>query len=106
MTPEHSLQIRIPRHLRDGGSDEERQAIVQLGEKLQDALERRAAGELDGEEFTESECVFYLYGPDADALFAAVEPVVRECELCRGGSVLKRYGCGADPQTREVRHAL
>lgn len=44
-----------------------------------------------------------MYGPDADALFAAVEPVLRAAALGPGAYAMKQYG---DFGAREVRVEL
>jgi hypothetical protein len=44
-----------------------------------------------------------MYGPDADALFAAVEPILRESPLAVGGHAIKRYGKAVDPDAKNVR---
>jgi hypothetical protein len=41
-----------------------------------------------------------MYGPNADELFGAVEPVLRQSPLVRGGHAVVRYG---EPGAREVR---
>jgi len=43
-------------------------------------------GEFDGNEFGEGECVWYMYGPDADALYRAVEGIIREAATQAGRS--------------------
>lgn len=48
------------------------------------------------------ECVLYMYGPDADLLFAAVEPVLKSSALASGGWAVKRYGEASDPGANEV----
>ncbi len=96
-------------HLRlsdDGfGSFEELEALLALQEQMAEAIENAAAGEFDGDEFGEGECVLYMYGPDADRLFAAIEPLLKSCPLAFGGYAVKRYGEASDPDAREVRVA-
>jgi hypothetical protein len=40
----------------------------------------------------------FLYGPDADKLFAGVEPVLRNYPLCQGAKVVLRYGGPGAPE--------
>ena len=79
--------------------------IFELEDQLISAIEKSAAGEFDGNEVGESETVLYMYGPDADALYAAVSPILRNSPLARGGTIVRRYGPSGD-ETREVRHPI
>ena len=60
-------------------------------------------GEFDGDEFGGGECTLYMYGPDADRLFGAVEEELRSSEHAGGGFAVKRYGAAGDPSAREIR---
>ena len=51
---------------------------MSLEPKLEAALKASGVGLFDGNEFGDGECVWYMYGPDADALFREAEPVIRE----------------------------
>jgi hypothetical protein len=44
-----------------------------------------------------------MYGPDADAPFAAIEPLLRSSPLTKAGSAIKRYGDATDPTAKEVK---
>jgi len=55
-----------------------------------------------GMKFGEGECVLYMYGPDADALFSAIEPVLRSSPLTKGGRLVMRYGEASDRNAKEV----
>ena len=96
-------------HLRlsDGGfgSEEQREALFALQEEMMHAIKDAAAGEFDGDMFGEGECVLYMYGPEADRLFAAIEPLLKSCPLASGGYAIKRYGEAGDSDAREVRVA-
>ena len=61
---------------------------------------------MDGNEIGEGECTLFMYGPDADLLFAAIEPRLRASRMTKGGSVVKRHGDPDDPHVREVRIKL
>jgi hypothetical protein len=85
------------------GTAEERDAIHTLCNALERVIESTFVGEFDGDEFGEGQCSLYMYGDDADALFAAVEPLLRASRLSRRGYAVKRYGDASDPSAREVR---
>jgi hypothetical protein len=63
-----------------------------LEDQLERAIEQVGVGEFDGDDFGEGECILYMYGPNADALFAVVEPVLRASPLSLGGRAVKQYG--------------
>jgi hypothetical protein len=99
---EHAVII----HLRlddDGfGSDEKRESINELQDALADAIDEAAAGEYDGDEFGEGECVLFMYGPDADVLFDVIKPILKKSSHSKGGFAIKRYGEASDPNAKEV----
>jgi len=62
-------------------------------------------GEFDGHGYgARDELVIYLYGPDAEALFRAVEPHLKAHPLARGAVAIIRKGPPGAPE-REVRLA-
>jgi hypothetical protein len=89
--------------LSDGGfgTPAERQQLMSLEPRLESAITAAAAGVFDGDEFGGGECVWYMYGPDADALFNAAETIIREAATRPGGFVVKRRGAPGDPEARE-----
>jgi hypothetical protein len=102
---EQAVILHLP--LRSGpfGSPEEREALLALEDQLAAAVVENAAGEFDGDEFGEGECVLFLYGPDADSLFAAIEPALKASSQASGGYAIKRYGEATDMNAQEVRVA-
>lgn len=88
------------------GSPRERESIQILEERLERAIAAAEAGEFDGDEFVDRECVLHAYGPDADRLFATIEPVLRTAPLMSGGYAIKRYGAPGDAGALEVRVTL
>ena len=86
------------------GTPAERQHLMSFEPRLDDALRQSGAGEFDGNEFGDGECVWYMYGADADALFAAIEAIVRETQPRPGSFVIKRKG--PPGQSTEERIAL
>jgi hypothetical protein len=87
-------------HLRLAGvwpAEGEAARFHELQDRLMEAIDRAGVGELDGDEFGEGECVVYMYGPNADRLWAAFAPVLKGEPLARGGFAVLRYGgveCG------------
>jgi hypothetical protein len=100
---EHAVFVHLTLSAPGFGEREEREAIHRLTDRLDAAINAAQAGEFDGDEFGAGTCTLYMYGPDADRLFAAVEPDLRASSLTRGGHAVKRYGAAADPHAREVR---
>ena len=70
-----------------------------------DALDGKNVGELDGHEIAidGSDGFLFLYGPDADALFAAIEPVLRKSPVMPGADATLRYG---DPDAADLKQRL
>jgi hypothetical protein len=66
--------------------------LMTLEDAIIAELERQPVGELDGNEFGPGETTLFLYGPDAEALWRAIEPAVTPYPLCRGARVVVRYG--------------
>jgi hypothetical protein len=101
------MQHAVIVHLRLGGagfgSPDQRKALYALEDQLEQALISGTVGEYDGNEVGQGEFVLYMYGQDANALFAAVEPFLKACPAAAGGYAIKRYGDASDPTAREVR---
>jgi hypothetical protein len=75
--------------------------VATLENRLEDALEMDDSGELDGHETGPESTTLFLYGPDAESLFRAVEPVLLNYPLCRGAHVTIRQN---DRERRIVLH--
>ena len=82
-----------------GPNDRDLGALFDLEDKLIEAIEAAAAGELDGNEIAVdgSHGYVFMYGPDARRLFAAIEPVLRASTVAKGGNVELRFGPEAGP---------
>ena len=76
--------------------------LATLDAQLRETLEGGRVGEFDGHEVGGGGATLFLYGPDAEALFAAVEPTLRAYPLCRGARVVVRFGPPGASE-REVR---
>jgi hypothetical protein len=68
--------------------------LFTLERRLEHAIASAHAGELDGNEVAAdgSDATLFLYGPDADALFEAVEPILRATDFTKNARVELRYG--------------
>jgi hypothetical protein len=67
-------------------------ALVRIEEELAVAIALAGAGELDGAELGQAELVLYMYGPDAERLFIAVQPVLCKAHLTQRAIVTIRLG--------------
>lgn len=76
--------------------------LATLEDRLHAAIARVGAGEYDGNEFGETETTLFMYGPDAEKLFSAIEPVLRAYPLCRNARIIIRKGGPGGPQ-RELK---
>ena len=90
--------------LSDGafGLEEEQNLIYDLSDQLESAISALDAGEFDGDEFGDGQCTLFMYGPDADVLFSAIEPILRDSPLAEGAYAVKRYGEVGEANVREV----
>jgi hypothetical protein len=88
------------------GSPDERARLVKLQDEVAAAVAAAKVGEFDGDEWGGGECVLYLYGPDADRLFAAVRPVIAKAAPRAGSFAIKRRGEAGDPNAAEERVSL
>ncbi len=71
----------------------------QLNERLYREIDRSGTGEFDGNEIGEESASLFAYGPDADRLFRAMEPILKSYPLCRHARVVIRHGGPGSPQT-------
>ncbi len=75
--------------------------VATIEDLLTGVLAREGTGEFDGNEFGPGEVTLFMYGKDAERLFATVEPVLRSYPLCQGARVVVRRG-GPGAEEREV----
>jgi len=76
--------------------------LATIEDQLAEIISRERLGEFDGNEIGPIETTLFMYGPDAERLFAGIEPTLRAYPLCRGARVeIRRGGPGA--AMREVR---
>lgn len=76
--------------------------LATIEDRLIEAIKRDRLGEFDGNEIGPDEATLYMYGPDAERLFAGIESILREYPLCQGARVEIRRGAPGAP-LREVR---
>lgn len=60
--------------------------IYTLQDTLRQVIEQKNLGSFDGNEFGHDEAVLFTSGPDGEAMFAGIEPVLRDSPLCRGAT--------------------
>jgi hypothetical protein len=77
--------------------------LFDLEDALAERLEGKNVGELDGHEIAMdgSDGFLFLYGPDADALYGIIEPVLRASSVTQGGHATLRYGAYNTPNVIE-----
>lgn len=80
------------------GSVEERESVFELEERLGASIEAAEAGEFDGNEFGGGEAVLYMYGPDKDRLWRAIESAAREFPLRPAYALLRAGGPDTSPE--------
>lgn len=76
---------------------------------LMEAIDERGVGEFDGHDIAldgSGEVILYAYGPDADALYEVMEPILRAVPPREGSYAVKRYGPADDPTAEQVRVEL
>ncbi|MBW8747740.1 MAG: hypothetical protein JF584_09275 [Acidobacteria bacterium] len=66
--------------------------MVSLEDKLIDLLEGTRVGEHDGHEIGQGETTLWLYGANADELFAFIKPTLLQHPFSQGARIVLRYG--------------
>ena len=86
--PEHAVIV----HFRYGHTN--LQPIFDLEDALEAAITAAGVVEFDGNDIAQdgSDGHLYMYGPDADRLFAAVKPILASVDFMQGATVRLRYG--------------
>jgi hypothetical protein len=100
---EQAVLVHIPLDDDKFGSEAKRESLYALEDKLTEAVEAAEVGEFDGNDFGGGECIFYMYGEDADALYDAVNGILKKAAVAKDGHAIKRYGPATDPASKEVR---
>ena len=86
--PEHAVIV----HFYYGSTN--LQHVYALEDQLRTAISEAAVGEYDGHEVADdgSDGFFYMYGPDAEALFRVIRPLLVGFPFMRGAKVTLRFG--------------
>jgi hypothetical protein len=79
-------------------------ALFDVEEELEAAVTSAGVGEVDGHEIAMdlSDGSLYMYGPDAEALFAVVRPILERAECLRNIRVTLRLGSSEDEVPERV----
>lgn len=80
------------------------QYVYALGDQIQLAVAEAKVGEYDGHALPAdgSEGRYFVYGPDAEAIYRAIAPVLEASPMMRGARVTLHYG----PQKRGTRRRV
>ena len=65
---------------------------MELQDELEAIVERDGVGELDGDEWGGGFCRIFFYGPNANAILAAIRPALEKAHLPEGSYVMQRNG--------------
>jgi hypothetical protein len=95
--PEHAVIIHLSIGEEHFGDASARETVRSLERAIRAILDGSDLGALDGDEFGGGEAVLYLYGPNADTLYAAIEPALRATPL-RPAHTILRHGDPGAPQ--------
>ena len=79
--------------------------LVTLEDKLIEAISCGKLGELDGNEVGPEDATIFMYGVDAEKLFAGIEKSLRDYPLCQNARVVIRKG-GPGSSQREIKLPL
>jgi len=93
---DHAVIVNAPLQ----GASGEFENLHELGDQLAARVEAAGVGELDGDLIGEDLGILYLYGPDADRVWLAIEDLIRAASLPAGAHVIKRYGPPGSPETQ------
>ena len=66
--------------------------LATIEDQLIDVIATHEVGEFDGNEVGQEGATLFMYGPDAERLFAAIESTLRAYPLCKGARVVVRRG--------------
>jgi hypothetical protein len=72
--------------------------LLELEDDLESAIEEAEVGEFDGNEIATdlSDGALFMFGPDAEALFAIVRPILERASFLRNVEVTLRFGMPGD----------
>ena len=99
---EQDVLVHLKLSNRAMGTAMERLELQQLADQLETAVLEAKVGEYDGDEYGGGECILFFAGPDADKLFAVLQPMLRASPLSRGATVQIQSGEDAEPIHKRV----
>lgn len=83
-------------HIRLGndhfGLEGETATMYELEDELRAVIEAARIGELDGHEFGGGECVIFMYGRNAEAIWEVIAPTLEKKPFRKGSFAIKRFG--------------
>jgi len=74
------------------GRDDVVRSVLGLAAELTQSIVKENTGEMDGYDLGDNEFILYMYGPDAETLWASTESILRRTKIARGGHAIIRYG--------------
>ncbi len=76
--------------------------LTDLEDQLEEAIRQAGLGVYDGNELGPGEVTLFMYGPDAEALYRVIEPILIGNPLCQNARIVI---CSGDPSGtgREIR---
>jgi hypothetical protein len=75
--------------------------LATIEDRLIEIIQRDHLGKFDGNKVREETTVLFMYGPDAERLYAGIERTLRNYPLCQRARVVIRRG-GPGSAQREV----
>ena len=99
--PENMASHCVSIYFKYGRKDME--AFYDMEDKLAKVIDESQTGQYDWHEMAEdyTEGSMSMYGPDADALFKIIKPVLEMTDFMQGATAILRYGEEGD-DTREL----
>ena len=82
------------------GTEQDHENYEVLDERLMEVIDESGVGEYDGMGRGMGVFEIYAYGPNADALFEVMAPLLRSAQVREGSFAVKRYGDIDAPEVR------
>lgn len=98
--PEQAVLLTLRLADASGGADRVHARLRQLDEALRAAVAGARAGQVEDPFRHGIDCVYTVYGPDADRLWDVVHPVLQGAPLRPGSFAVRRYGAPGAPEER------
>jgi hypothetical protein len=83
---------------------EELDELFELDDKLRVVIKEKSLGKYDGHEINMDgpDGTLFMYGPDAEKLFIAIRPILKNIPFMRGAVATLRFGSSKYAKTIEV----